>query len=81
MTNEQRLAHERLLAALPVRQHVEIQDIKRPGGRKHTAEQVAALKRRIKALRGKGWTVNKIARHLKLSAQTIYNHSRERKDY
>ena len=81
MTEAQKQAHERLLSTLPVRRHFGIvDDVIRKGGRKHTAHEAAKLRKKIKAMRAEGLSVTKIARKLKLSNQTIYNYSRERKD-
>ena len=75
MTQEQALAHQRLLEILPVRTHVVIEPTNRKsGGRLRTDEECQILRRKIRRMRRDGLEPRGIARALNVSRQTVYNY-------
>ena len=76
MTREQLEAHKRLLTILPAKTHVLRGDIRerRKGCGRKTEERMAALRKRARNLKSRGWNVPRIAKILRMSRQTVYTY-------
>jgi transcriptional regulator of acetoin/glycerol metabolism len=79
MTSLQAAVHLKLLSTLPVRTHcVPMETSLKGGGRVRTDAECAVVRMKIQAMQAKGWKVAKIAKHLEMSRQTVYNYLRKR---
>jgi len=68
------------MATLPVRSHVVV--IVTPAQRTPRSEEVIeAQRKKVRDFVSKRWSVRRIAKHMKISRQTVYNYLRKRTDY
>lgn len=80
MTPAQKQVHEKLMQSLPVRTHQPVPPPRKRICRVRTAEQIAAMKKRARQLKARGWTNKRISEHMHESLKTVHNLLRKRTD-